>query len=368
LSTPPKLDMSDVGLKKLLVTYGVVTPPQGHWNRVHAGRPVLERPKAQPRRPGESGRVRLDARFSKVLSPAPPLSSAGPFASAAVPEDLEELHSLEMKAIGRSGVPKNLEGAHKGLRKILAQETRRRDKVANSGWPWDALKFDNPVAKRRLRLLNGIFLALAKRGHDGDAYERDGEIHARVNVGDTYLGIDVGVLGKHRTVRVSGYMRPAPDLPASTPLVLRIDPSFDGTATQSWCDDEGGKLEEKLVAIVAGIIVAGEDRFRRELREAEERLEQQRREAEKRRQEKLAALNRERLANLSKSGELLRRAQDIRSLVADVRNALADRKDLNDTELSAWEAWALGEADRIDPVLSGQFMSHLKPPTLDSDG
>lgn len=30
-----KLGLSDVGLKKLLKGVGVVTPPQGHWNRVH---------------------------------------------------------------------------------------------------------------------------------------------------------------------------------------------------------------------------------------------------------------------------------------------------------------------------------------------
>lgn len=37
--------LSDVGLKKLLKSHGVVTPPQGHWNRVHAGKPVPKCPK-----------------------------------------------------------------------------------------------------------------------------------------------------------------------------------------------------------------------------------------------------------------------------------------------------------------------------------
>lgn len=35
-----KVGLSDVGLKKLLKANGVVTPPQGYWNRVHAGKPV----------------------------------------------------------------------------------------------------------------------------------------------------------------------------------------------------------------------------------------------------------------------------------------------------------------------------------------
>jgi hypothetical protein len=362
-----KLDMSDVGLRKLLAACGVAPPPQGYWNKVRAGKPVPNRPKAPPRRPGEIGRVRLDPRFAKVLSPAAPMSSTGPFASPLVPEDLEELRAVETKAIGRATVPKSLEAAHRGLRELLSKEARRREKVANSRWHWDEPKFDNPVARRRLRILNGIFLALSKRGHDGNAYERDGEIHASVTVGDTHLGIDIGIHGKHRMIRIAGYMRPAPDLPASTPLMVRLDPTFDGKAVETWCDDQQGKLEDKLVEIVAGIIVAGEARFRRSLREAEEQAERQRLEVEKRRQEQLAELNRQRITNLFKSGELLRQAQDIRSLVARVRTAIAEGSEISADELSAWERWALAEADRIDPVRSGQFMSHLRPPALDSN-
>lgn len=196
-----KLDISDVGLKKLLTSYGIPTPPQGYWNKVHAGKPVPSVPKAPPRRPGESGRLRLDRRFETVLTPVAPLSSSGPFASAAVPEDLQELRAAELQAIGRVTVPKSLDEAHRGLRDILVSEDRRRAKVAKSGWHWDAPHFDNPLAKRRLRILNGIFQALSKRGHSGSARERDGEIHASATVGHTYVGIDIGVHGKHRTVR-----------------------------------------------------------------------------------------------------------------------------------------------------------------------
>lgn len=93
--------MTDVGLRKLLVSHGVVIPGQGHWNRVRAGRPVTRRPKTPPRGPGGSDRVRLDARFAGVLSPAPPFPHDGPFASSLVPEDLEQLRAAELEALGR---------------------------------------------------------------------------------------------------------------------------------------------------------------------------------------------------------------------------------------------------------------------------
>lgn len=41
--------------------------------------------------------------------------SSGPFASAAVPEDLDELHDQELKAIGRVTVRRNLERFHYAL-------------------------------------------------------------------------------------------------------------------------------------------------------------------------------------------------------------------------------------------------------------
>lgn len=116
-----------------------------------------------------AGRIALDERFAKLLTPAPPLSSAGPFVSAAVPEDLEELHALELNAIGRVAPPRKLERVHCGLTPIFKQEERRRDKFAASGWLWDAPKFDSPFDQRRLRILNALFMTLSKRGHRADA-------------------------------------------------------------------------------------------------------------------------------------------------------------------------------------------------------
>lgn len=360
-----KLELSDVGLKKLLTRCGVASPPQGYWNKIRAGKKVPALPKAPPRRPGELGRASVDARFKKVLSIAAPLASNGPFASALVPEDLDELQAQELKAIGKASVSQTLDGPHKGLVQLLKQEQRRRDKNAERQWTFDEPKLDNPLGKRRLRILNALFLALSKRGHDGDAYEHDGEIHARAIIGDTPLGLDIQIVGSHRTVRHQGYLRPAPDLPTSTPLALRLDPRFDRKATVSWQDDGDTKLESKIAEIAAAIIVAGEKKFRLSLREAEERAERERIEKEKQRQEWLIQLNQTRLQNLRNSGELLRQAEDIRALVERVRRAIDEGSaDIDASTLEAWQSWALAEADRIDPVRSGQIMSHLSMPSI----
>ncbi|GAA0637775.1 hypothetical protein GCM10009424_10180 [Sphingomonas ursincola] len=64
------------------------------------------------------------------------------------------------------------------------------------------------------------------------------------------------------------------------------------------------------------------------------------------------------------SGELLRQSQDLRALIARVKRELEHRGDIGKQRLSDWEEWALAEADKLDPVLSGQTMSRLEPPHI----
>jgi hypothetical protein len=319
-------------------------------------------PKIPARRPGETGRIHVDHRFANVLTAVEPMPSSGPFASAAVPEDLEELYAQELKAIGRVTVPRKLEGFHHGLAQIFKQEDRRRAKFTASNWSWDAPKFDGALDQRQLRILNALFMALSRRGHAGRASERDGRIDATAIVGDVAVDLDIAIAGKHRTVREYGREVPARDLPASTPLMLVIDGQRGRPGETTWQDDKAGKLESKLAEIVARIIVAGEGRFRRGLKEAEERAEQYRRWQEQRRREEIERRNAERLKHLRTSGELLRQAEDLRALIARVRDAATvGLADVDQTRLEEWERWASAEADRLDPVLSGQIMTHLAP-------
>ena len=167
-------------------------------------------------------------------------------------------------------------------------------------------------------------------------------------------------------------------MPANTPLVLRIRPGFDHEVVEAWQDDADGKLESKIASITAGLIVAGEADFRLQLRRDEERAElerierdttaeQARVDRELRRIAKLEELNQRRVANLQKSGELLRQSRDILALVELVRSAVSGVTGVDAATVDAWERWALGEADRLDPVLSGQYLSHLRPPALEGD-
>jgi hypothetical protein len=62
----------------------------------------------------------------------------------------------------------------------------------------------------------------------------------------------------------------------------------------------------------------------------------------------------------------LRQAEDLRVLLGRVRNAVrGGLLAVDAADLDAWEVRARGEADRLDPVLSGQVMKHLLPPGED---
>lgn len=353
-----KLEMSDVGLKKHLAAYDVFPPPQGYWNKVHAGKPVPKLPKAPPRQPGERGRFMMEPLFAKVLPQTPPISSAGPFASPCVPENLDELFEQELKAIGRVGVPASLDRFHSALAPIMKKEQRRREKAANSHFHWDAPKFDAPLDKRRLRIFNGIFLALAKRGHGGEMYESGEDLSARAIIGNTGVGLSLDVLNERQKRVRRGYMLLDPALPAKTPLKLC---AVDGDAVAEWADDEeNGTLETQIASIAAKLIVLGEANFRRHLRENEEQIERERLRLEAKRQAEIAQRNAERLEALRTSGELLRQANDIRALVANLRQAITEGAPvLDNQQVELWERWALAEADKLDPIRSGHIMSHL---------
>jgi hypothetical protein len=67
-----------------------------------------------------------------------------------------------------------------------------------------------------------------------------------------------------------------------------------------------------------------------------------------------------RLKHLRQSGDLLRQAEDLRILIARVREAVtAGSVPLEDAALQDWEKWANAEADLLDPILSGQIRTHL---------
>jgi hypothetical protein len=136
---------------------------------------------------------------------------------------------------------------------------------------------------------------------------------------------------------------------------------------ESWTDVDGHPLETRLADIAVAIVGHGErvcrssaEHYREWVikRKAEIVEEERRKEAERRRleRERLERLEKARIGRLLAQAKALREAQEIRAYVSAVRDRQATLDDpLTEAGFQDWADWALSQADRIDPVLSGSF-------------
>lgn len=201
---------------------------------------------------------------------------------------------------------------------------------------------------------------LSKRGHSAWSRYSQGELQVYVTIGARHFQVGFGESG-HR----GGERAPSRELPASTKLALSVDHKSRGGPATSWSDGTQ-RLEQMIASVAADIIVLGEDAFRQGLAEQREWKEQRRQWAEEARRAELKRLEEKRLTDLKESGALLHKAAEIRALVEQVATAVRNGSiALTSDQLARWRAWALGQADRLDPVLSGQVLSHLVVPALD---
>lgn len=122
-----------MGLKKIFNSHGMAAPPQVYGNKVLVGKPMPNCPRVAARGSGERGRVGLGRRFAGVLAAADSLPSSGQFASAAVPEDLGELHNREHRAIGKVTVPRTLYRVYHELSRLLAHLLRQAEDLRSAG-------------------------------------------------------------------------------------------------------------------------------------------------------------------------------------------------------------------------------------------
>lgn len=358
-----KVELSDVGLKKIFTSNGIIVPPQGHWNRVHAGKAVGAPPKAAPRRPGESGRLTLDSRFRGLIPEAGPISEHGPFASKAVPEALDELRSVELRAIGKVAVPRELGQAHAALAQLFRREAQLREKQ-DERWSWNQPQWDGPLAQRQLRIINALFKTLSKRGAEPWSRYSNGLLELYCKIGTSQFQLS---FGRNRNAR-EGDRAPSSDLPASTKLVLLVDHAFRDKRVLRWEDAEL-RLEQQIAEIAVDLMVAGEAAFREWLVEDRERSEQFARWEREREEGELKRLREQRLSSLKESGDRLRQAGELRGLTEQVAGAVASGLlEVDPDRLGKWREWVLREADLIDPVISGQVMSHIVVPELDDLG
>jgi hypothetical protein len=356
-----RFGFSDVWVHKACRRNDIPTPGVGYWAKLEAGKTLVRVP-LPPRGHGKPDRVTLGQDRWNWYRRPPVEVLAAPLPRAPVfQESLEEVTERARRIVGSQAISRSLETPHPEIAKLLQEDERRREAQRASKFlsSWNAPLFDTPFEQRRLRILNGLFGALARCG--GRASIRDKEAREiYVSVGEEHLSIKLQAEEETRKRPPARH-----EIKATAKLILTI-PHMEGEAfagiTGRWEDASGNRIGSRLKDIVVGILVAAEfayrageeHRYKRALKdraEAEETLRKEAEEAARKLREARRAYEAELRKRILTDAAAWRQAIDIRTYVQAVVAQAESRGDPSDPHVvNAWQAYALAEADRIDPL------------------
>jgi hypothetical protein len=350
-----KFGMSDVGLKKHCLRVDVPVPERGYWNKLNAGKPVIQT-KLRPRGPGMPDLVTIGGeqrpwRYDPEAELAEPLP-----AEPAFPEPIESVRERVAKRVGKVPMVRSLTTAHPAVRKLLEADEKRREKQASISYlsSFYAPYFDSGFEQRRLKVLNSLFLALAKFGAK-PFIGRDKARDLAVMVGNQTLQLRLD----HPSAKPNRHGEWSTRPGKADTLQLAIVDGSSEKPKRTWSETSERKLDDQLTEIVVELIVQGEIDYREGARrlyewriqrkaELEEEVRKRKAEAERKAREQLIKEEREAREALLTQARALRDAGDIRTLVAAVT---AQARNLGSEEAAKdWASWALAVADRIDPL------------------
>lgn len=365
-----KFGLSDVGLAKACRRVVVPVPERGYWAKLRAGKQVTRTP-LPPRGLGMPDRVGIGQNASTWSLVTNEQIDEEIHSPPVFPEEIPDLTVRVRKMVGKVTVPKSLARSHQSIAKLLEEDERRREKQQSSSyWGWDKPLFDSSFERRRLRILNAIFLALERCGMRPSTRGNEArELSVLVGEQHVHFTLDRIASRGRSSQAVSSKGKNIPER-----MRLQI-PSWrhDVPARETWEDSDSEKIEDRLEDIVPSIIIAGELQHREwrqrqhELAierktELEEEARRRKEEAERRERERQIQAQKERIERLLNEASSLRQATDIRAYVEAVRAANASSANpLPQDKVEAWATWALAEADRIDPVRSGRFLEQQAP-------
>lgn len=352
----PTLGVSDTWLKKCCHAASIPLPDQSYWGKVRAGKqpPITRLP---PRPPGVPQTVvfgKEPYRSSWPYDPDKELAEPEPVPPD-FPEPIDAVEARVRQRVGRVAYVRDLATPHPLIRHLLAEDEKRRLKP--QGIPY-RLQYTDPLfasgfEQRRLKLLNSLFLGLAKAGYKAWLNDEEGR-----GTGVVVGGSQVSFLLDHpKAARDRDYRYRTRPGPADT-LQLKL------AGDKIWTDDKATKLESHLAEMVVQMIVAGESQLRsgeehayrsaiEHRRKMAELKRERQAEAELQARKAREAAERKRRNGLLRLARDRRRASEIRDLVAEV---LVNAEDSSDAAgAQAWADWALAVADRTDPLLRMTF-------------
>jgi len=247
-----RFGISDVALKKTCARAGIPTPDRGYWAKKEAGKSTSQ--ESLPLRPpGMSDEVIVGGRGDQwywhlsdeeLLGPIPPAPEFR--------ESVEALRERVAKAIGKVTVPRDTIIWHPAIDRLLKEDEKRREKQAAASYPmsWDNPLFESPIERRRLRILNALFLATAKINGKPTISGRDARsVHLTFYQEHVGIRLDPPKLASRRTHLEQGTGG------SNLQLCFSILENLGSDKLRAtWQDGEGGRLESCLAEISIQIV------------------------------------------------------------------------------------------------------------------
>jgi hypothetical protein len=354
-----RFSISDVALRKTCQRAMIPTPERGHWARKQAGKktwtvPLPERPPAMEDEVevgGGHGYYYQSWTDEELLGPLPVPPS--------FETTLESVRERIIKTIGKVTVAREVTSWHPAVERLLKDDDKLREKALTSSYiaSWEKPQFESPGARRKLRILSALFFATGRFG-------------ARSRPDRDAVRSSIAIYRQHTWIKLA----PSKGKNDDEKLTLSI---IDGYGSDrelaSWSDSQEGRIEKRLGEIAIEIVYRAEVSYRESVQrrfewrkerkaQREEELRQQKLAAERAERERIARLQKERIERLLGQAAAFEQARTIRRYVESIRSARTESPEVPDGRLDAWAAWALAEADRIDPSLNGRFLECLKDP------
>ena len=357
--------ISDVALAKHCKKANIPVPNRGYWARKQAGKPAV-RIALPPRFPGASDRIGASGNdkyywgsdwAEKFLGvPVPPIPTFD--------EAMSSVEERVRKLIGSVRCQRKFEPVHPLVAKLLAHDEERRQEFIKWRSSYYAPKYDTGIERRRLLIINALFLVTARLGcrpsMSTSKYGQDAS-------SERDLSIIIGESQIHFTIEPIKSKKED----HKERLCLAFGVARDrASASKLWEDREEISLEDQLSDILAETLISAEIRYRDSLirhREwiierkaaAEAELKRRKEEAERKTRELQEKLARERIERLLGQAKALERANRIRAYV-DSAVLRAAEMSIVQAEFDKWAMWARQEADRIDPVKNGTIARAIK--------
>ena len=359
--------ISDVGLGKLCRRQEIPRPPRGYWARLQAGQNHTRTP--LPPMPSNDFQIVVHIRLrseleeeddceteAEVVQEPPEIRFPELGPQPEFPDDLDDIRNAWLEKARKVPVPRLARQSHPAIGAVLRADDERRASGRRDYWgrlerPLYASKLD----KRRLRLLNRIFVALEQLGGSCEI-EGNGIWESRAEIHGVSIPFFLGA--------PSAFRRGRQIKASQLQLELRVGSAERLADAKGVWNENEAPLDQQLAEIVAGILTAGEILGRelavRNYQESVRRRERQIEEEERQRARQDAARRKWLVAEAT----AYRTAATVRAFVEAVRaDGRLRGETLDQDELESWAAWALSAADKLDPLLSptAKEESSLRP-------